>query len=214
MPRPAALPVPTRDQILDAAEAVFAARGFEASTIKDLAGAADVNSALLYYYFGDKERLYHAVLERVVHRISGQAAARLAAPGAPDERLRRFLLLQAELLSTDRHFWPLVLRELVDHGAEHAVEQIRIVAATVFRALCELIEEGQRNGVFRRELDPRFAAISSMSVVAHFFTARPAIGIFLGGTTDGPPPATVRAYAQHAAEYAVAALRAPTGGSR
>jgi TetR/AcrR family transcriptional regulator len=211
MAEPVPSAAPTRDQILQAAEAVFAAQGYDASTIKDLATAAKVNSALLYYYFGDKERLYRAVLDRLVRRIARRALARLELPGTLDERVRRFVLTQADLLATERHFWPLVLRELVDHAAAHAVEQIRLVAATLFRTLCEVIEEGQRTGAFRRDVDPRFAAISTVSVIAHFFTARPAIGVFLGGGTGGPAPDTVRAYAVHAADYVLAALRAPPG---
>jgi len=49
--------LPTRDLILDAAEQLFAAQGFTATTIKQIGRAAGVNSALLYYYFADKDRL-------------------------------------------------------------------------------------------------------------------------------------------------------------
>jgi hypothetical protein len=72
-----------------------------------------------------------------------------------------------------------------------------------------LIEEGQRAGVFRRDVDPRFAAISTISQVAYFFVARPAVRILLGTGPDGPAPEVVRAYASHAAEFALAALAAP-----
>lgn len=47
-------PTPTRDQILDASEALFARQGFRSTTIKEIASEAGVNSALLYYYFEDK----------------------------------------------------------------------------------------------------------------------------------------------------------------
>jgi TetR/AcrR family transcriptional regulator len=201
-------PTATPDQILDAAEALFARRGFAATTIKQIAGAAGVNSALLYYYFADKERLYRAALDRLVRRMFGRTAPRLDAAGRPEDRLRAFLEAQVEVLLSHPHLYPLILRELVDYGAAHAVEQIRLVAATAFRRLCAVIEEGQRGGVFRRELDPRFAAISSVSVILHFFTARPAIGIFLGYTTAGPPAEVTRAYARHAVDFALAALAA------
>ncbi len=207
MAQPAPSASQTREQILEAAERVFAVQGYEASSIKDLAAAARVNSALLYYYYGDKERLYRAVLERIVRRVERRALARLKRLGTPEERLRRFILTHTELLMRERHLWPLVLRELVDHAAVHAVDQIRLMAATLFRTLCEVIEEGQATGHFRAELDPRFAAISTISLVAHFFTARPVIGVFLGGGTDDPPPAIIRAYAVHAADYALGALR-------
>jgi AcrR family transcriptional regulator len=198
----------SRAAILDAAQARFALRGFDGTTIKEIAADAGVNSALLYYYFRDKERLYQAVLDRLVQDMVNRAVKRLEASGSPEARLRGFLELQGELFGAHPHFYPLILRELVDHAAAHAVRQIKLVAATMFRRLCEVIEEGQQSGVFRADLDPRFAAISSVAVVLHFFTARPAIGLFLGHSVKGPPPDVVRAYVRHAVEFALAALTA------
>jgi TetR/AcrR family transcriptional regulator len=199
----------TRDQILAAAEIRFAAQGFAATTIKDIAAQAGVNSALLYYYFRDKENLYQAVLDRLIREFVTRGMGKLEAPGGPDARLRAFLGLIGEVFGGDPHFYRLMLRELVDYGASHAVEQFKLISATMFRRLCELIEEGQRDGTFRADLDPRFAAISSVSAVAHFFTIRPMAGVFLGHTTKGPPPALVRAYLQHAGDFVLAALTPP-----
>jgi AcrR family transcriptional regulator len=198
-----------RTDILDAAQARFARQGFDGTTIKLIAADAGVNSALLYYYFRDKERLYQAVLDRLVQEMVRRGVRRLEAPGTSEERLRGFLELQGEILGGHPHFYPLLLRELVDHAAARAVEQIKLVAATMFRRLCEVVEQGQREGAFRADLDPRFAAISCVSMVAHFFTARPAIGLFLGHSTQGPPRAVVQAYLRHAADFAIAALSAP-----
>jgi TetR/AcrR family transcriptional regulator len=204
----------TRDQILDAAQASFAARGFVPTTIKDIAAAAGVNSALLYYYFRDKENLYRAVLARLIQGFVRRGVERLDAPGSPADRLRSFLELIGEAFGTDPHFYPLMLRELVDYSASHAVDQIKRVATTMFTRLCRVIEEGQRSGAFRADLDPRFAAISTVSVVAHFFTARPVVGLFLGYTVKGPPADVSRAYVGHAADFALAALARPVRRSR
>ncbi|MEP7176615.1 MAG: helix-turn-helix domain-containing protein, partial [Gemmatimonadales bacterium] len=56
----------TRDLILDAAERLFADQGFARTTIKQIGRQAGVNSALLYYYFADKDRLYREVLARFI----------------------------------------------------------------------------------------------------------------------------------------------------
>jgi TetR/AcrR family transcriptional regulator len=201
-----AQPLSTRDEILAAAQVCFAAQGFVATTIKDIAAQAGVNSALLYYYFRDKENLYRAVLDRLIRDFVSRGMATLDSPGTPDARLRAFLELIGEVFANHPQFYRLMLRELVDYAASHAVEQFKLVSTTMFRRLCELIEEGQRDGNFRAEVDPRFAAISSVSTVAHFFTIRPVAGVFLGHTSKGPPPTTVRAYLQHASDFALAAL--------
>lgn len=204
----------TREGILAAAQACFAAQGFVATTIKDIAAEAGVNSALLYYYFRDKENLYQAALDGLISEFVTRGMARLDAPGSPEARLRAFLAVIGDTFGSHPHFYRLMLRELVDYNASHAVEQFKLVSTTMYRRLCELIEEGQREGVFRADLDPRFGAISSVSAVAHFFTIRPIASVFLGHTTKGPPPHLVQAYLRHATDYALAALAAPTRAGR
>jgi AcrR family transcriptional regulator len=55
----------TRRQVLDAAEALFARRGFEAASLADIGEAAGVSRGTPSYFFGSKEELYRAVLERM-----------------------------------------------------------------------------------------------------------------------------------------------------
>jgi len=56
-----------RDRILDAAGELFAERGFDATTVRDICQAADANVAAVNYYFGDKQRLYVQAVVRA-HR--------------------------------------------------------------------------------------------------------------------------------------------------
>jgi TetR/AcrR family transcriptional regulator len=204
---------PTRDQILDAAEGLFAAQGFARTTIKQIGREAGVNSALLYYYFGDKERLYHEVLQRLMAGLVERTMSQLQGEGDPVTRLRRFVAAQAEVLASRPTFPKLIMRELVDHDASHAVTQVRQLSATSFRRLCELVQEGQRAKVFRPDLDPRFAAVSIVAQLAHFFMAWPAVRVLLDARPALPPAETVRDFARHAAEFALAALLVPAGAT-
>ena len=199
----------SRDQILDAAERLFAARGFARTTIKDIGSEAGLNSALLYYYFADKDELYREVLRRFVSRLVARTMSELTAAGSPDARLRALVTAQAELLLANPHFPRLMARELVESEGAHAVEQFHLLASTTFRRLCELIEEGQRAGIFRKHVDPRFAAISTISQVVYFFVARPAVRVLLKAGPEGPSPKVVRDFARHAADFALAALAQP-----
>ena len=201
----------TPTQILDAAERLFAERGFARTTIKAIAREAGVNSALLYYYFADKERLYREVLKRLMEKLVQHTSSRLQAGGTPEARLLAFVGAQAEVLAANPNLPRLLVRELAESDAVHAVEQIQHIAATTFTRLCDLVREGQKAGAFRPELDPRFAAISIVAQVAYFFVARPAVRILLAAGPDGPSPEVVRAYARHAAGFALAALTVPAG---
>jgi hypothetical protein len=71
-----------QDRILDAAEELFAQHGLYGVTIRDVAGRAKVDTALLHYYFGTKNGLFDAVLLRraeVLNKARGEALQRCEA---------------------------------------------------------------------------------------------------------------------------------------
>ncbi len=203
-----------RDQILDAAEQLFARQGYAATTIKQIGTAAGVNSALLYYYFGDKGTLYEEVLRRLITHLAAAAGERLGASGGPADGVRAFVAAQVEVMSANPSLPKLLVREMVDHDAEHAQRFIVETIAVVFRRLCDTIRDGQRAGIFRREVRPEFAAISIVSQVVYLFVARPAAALLLGHRDRALPQATVREFAEHAATFALAALAAPDARGR
>lgn len=200
-------PAPARDLILDAAELLFATRGFSATTIKQIAAAADVNSALLYYYFENKETLYRETLNRILSAMTGGGLEMLDHPPSPAEGVRALVRFQSAFLSSRPHLPRLIAREFAGQETTTALPSFGEQLGTLFRRLCETIREGQRQGDFRRDLVPEFAAISTISQVAYFHIGRPAVTRLLGHEPDGPPPAVVSEFARHAAEFALAALR-------
>ncbi len=62
--KPSRDPAATKLRILDAAEALFMERGFEATSLRAITAAAGVNLAAVNYHFGSKEELFQAVLTR------------------------------------------------------------------------------------------------------------------------------------------------------
>lgn len=89
----------TKDRILDAAEALFADRGFAATSMRQITAAADANLAAVNYHFGSKEGLFGAVFARRITPVNEQRLVLLdelesrAAPGAPvlEDVLEAFL---------------------------------------------------------------------------------------------------------------------------
>ena len=205
---PAVAPPAADTRILDAAETLFARQGFAATTIKAIGAEAGVNPALLYYYFPDKARLYHAVLERRIGGFSRGALAALPADLPPLEAISRLLRGYSAMMQQAPVFPRLLARELADHEAEHALPMIRQLAAGIFQRLCDLIRAGQRRGEIRAELEPRFAAVSTVAQLAWFHVAQPAVAVLLGHAGRIPPKEQDR-FTEHAVGYALAALTPP-----
>lgn len=80
MPRPKR---PTKEKIMDAAERLFARRGFHGTSVREITGEAGVDLALVNYHFGSKKELLAAVIERRGQILNEARLQRLA-----DERLR------------------------------------------------------------------------------------------------------------------------------
>src|SRR3954467_15790327 len=76
------------EQSLAAAHTLFAERGYAAVTMDEVAAEVGVTKPLLYNYFGNKEGLYAACMERAGDALSATIAASVAATGSPEEALR------------------------------------------------------------------------------------------------------------------------------
>ena len=196
----------SRELILDAAEDLFATKGFSATTIKQIAAAANVNSALLYYYFENKETLYRETVRRILSTMAGQGLELLGHAGSPADGVRALVRFQSAFLASRPHLPRLIAREFAGHETTNAIPLFGELLATLFRRLCEIIREGQRSHEFRNDLTPEFAAISTISQVAYLHIGRPAVTRLLGYGPDGPPGEIMADFARHAADFALAAL--------
>ncbi len=86
----------TQDRLLDAAERLFAERGYDAVSIREIAGTADVNVAAVNYHFQGKLNLYQEVLRRrIVPKRDKLLAALDAVEAAPDDAPRLEMMIRA-----------------------------------------------------------------------------------------------------------------------
>jgi AcrR family transcriptional regulator len=136
----------TAENILEAAAEVFAEKGYDGARVDELARAAGVNKATLYYQIGDKEALYHAVLERVFRRTADEVEAAIAECGDCEEQIRRFITVFAEATGNSRYMSPILLREVASGGKnlpDAAVWQMGRVLGALSGALARGVAEGR-----------------------------------------------------------------------
>jgi len=77
-----------REQLLDVGRRLFAERGFEGTSIEEIAAQAGVSKPVVYEHFGGKEGLYAVVVDREVERLLGMAT-RIRAASTPGRSSRR-----------------------------------------------------------------------------------------------------------------------------
>jgi AcrR family transcriptional regulator len=81
----------TRDRLLRAALEVFAERGYEAATIREICGRAEANVAAVHYHFGDKRKLYQAIYGTLFETLRERRTSFLPPEAPADERLRVYI---------------------------------------------------------------------------------------------------------------------------
>lgn len=153
----------SRDAIFNAAADLFSRHGFDGVTVDDIAKAAGVNRAMLYYHFSDKLHLYRDIVCRVLDEAGERVTAVVAQPITAPEKLERFVEGFVALADARPYLPPLMLRE-ISEGALHFDAEILTRMRTVFLAFGRVLSEGQRAGVFR-DVNPVLAYMSVLGPV-------------------------------------------------
>jgi AcrR family transcriptional regulator len=148
--------------IVEAAGRLFGERGYEATRLEDVAGAAGVTKPILYRHFDSKQALYLALLER--HRDDlGTFAGVIPAQGSPEERLRAVLELWFAYVEVHSYAWKMLFR---DTGGGPEIHRFRLEVHGRARAvLVEMIRSLSEVPIPRRELEP-LAELMSMGMAS------------------------------------------------
>ena len=148
-------PEQTRREILEAATAEFSEKGFAGGRVDDIAARMRTTKRMIYYYFGGKDELYRAVLERAYARIRAQEQAAHFEELQPEEALRAIIGHNFDYHFEHPEFVRLVMNENVHHGEHIArIESMKQRNQSVIEQLREILHKGVAQGVFRAGIDP------------------------------------------------------------
>ena len=148
-------PEANRAGIIAAAIDEFAARGFKGASMDAIAARTHTTRALINYYFGSKEKLYLAVLERVYGEIR-EAEAKLDLDHlAPADAVRRIVEFTYNYYIANQGFVRLVVAENQARGRHlRKSKAMRTLNRPIIERLARVIERGQADGIFRSGVDP------------------------------------------------------------
>ena len=108
------------EQTLEVAHALFAERGFADVTMDEIAAAVGVTKPLLYNYFGNKERLYIACLERAGDSLTTTVGEAIADTDSPGDALASGVRAFFAFLDSDRAAWAVLFDETLPGSGEVA----------------------------------------------------------------------------------------------
>lgn len=145
----------TRAKIVAAATREFTEKGLSGARVDAIAERTAINKQLIYYYFGNKEGLYRAVLEHAYGHIRMSEAAVNLDALPPAEALRQHVRDTFDYHNGHPEFVRLVMNENIHQGAHIGkLESIKTRSRTVIATMEKLLERGVAAGVFRPDIDP------------------------------------------------------------
>lgn len=154
-----------KQHILNAAIELFAEKGFEGSSIRDLAARADVNVAMVNYYFGSKEKLFETIVEYRATFMRGkldeiEADTTLNEIGKIDAIIENYV---AKILSQPS-FHRILYQELLKEEREALHENIIRIFVQNTHTLRNIIEKGIRKKIFRK-VDPELTMATLIGTI-------------------------------------------------
>src|ERR671917_322831 len=150
--------VQRRRQLLDIGRELFAQRGFEATSVEELAAHAVVSKPVVYEHFGGKEGLYAAVVDGEMAQLLERFESALSSGGQPRELLERAALVLLDYIEEDTDGFRVLTRDApLTSGTGTFSSLIGEVARRVEHIL------GQQFG--DRGYDPQLAQLYSQALV-------------------------------------------------
>jgi TetR/AcrR family transcriptional regulator len=156
----------TRETILVAAQDEFARKGLSGGRVDEIARRARVNKRMIYHYFGSKQGLYLAALERVYEDLRGSERTLELADLDPEAAIRRLIEFNFDYCRHHPELISLINNENL-HRARHLRQskKIRQLHSPFVRLIGDILKRGVAQRVFRPGLDPvnLYVSIAAMS---------------------------------------------------
>ena len=161
-----------RKEIFDASVHLFLDKGFNETSMREIAKAAGVGKSTLYDYFNSKDEILISYFEDEIQKITARAQQINQQDLSVSEKLRQIMEMHLAYLVDNRLLY-LKLTVEAQRLALGSQQQIQVARHAYQDMLRSLIEEGIQKGEFR-EINPLFAARSIFTLLSTaVFTSRP-----------------------------------------
>ena len=156
----------TRQEILDAAEALFAERGYAAASMREIARRAKTSQALIHHHFGTKEKLYAAMKQRFTDRYNVERPT-----------LSSAVLDPAFMISVVRGYFEFLsahpnLSRLTAWARLEGDEQAWGASDGIWQRAGEWVRRAKRAGVVRADVDEKLLLVIGSALVQHWVDHR------------------------------------------
>ena len=194
----------TRDQILDEALRCFAERGYEGTSLNDIAAGVGIRRPSLLHHFPSKESLYGDVFERLISEWLERLETAITTQATGWDKAELVLRAGLDLFADTPDYVRIMRREALDGGVHLGID-LSGVLRPLFDGAAAYLESQMDSGVFRR-LDSRQLLITGYGAILSYFSDAPFIDGLLDA--DAMDRENVERHREHVIAFFKAALLA------
>lgn len=141
-------------QIIQTAEVLFAERGFDGTSVRDIADEAGINVAMISYYFGSKEKLMEALFELRVGTIQSRVESLLKNDSlTPIEKVNMLIDEHIDRVMETQCFSKIMIGIQVTSNNPAILKVANDVKVRMAKLVNEIIKDGQKKGLFKKKVD-------------------------------------------------------------
>jgi AcrR family transcriptional regulator len=141
-------------QLLDTAEKLFSQKGFDGTSVRDIAEAAGINTAMISYYFGSKEKLMEEIFERKSLYLVENVEMLLHNDALnPFQKMYALVDIFIDNILQRRTFHRILLSEQVINQNPTIIQMLEKLKTRNSESVNELIKLGQKKGLFKKNID-------------------------------------------------------------
>lgn len=139
-------------QILEVAETLFAEKGFDGTSIRDISKIAKINIAMISYYFGSKERLLQSLIVFKTTDLKSQLENLLLEDLEPIEKVNKLIEIYINRINNNKGIYRILHFEFNSKKREQNLMAFNEFRKGNLKYLEAIIHEGQQKGIFRKDV--------------------------------------------------------------
>ncbi|MEY4012328.1 MAG: hypothetical protein RIT22_1452 [Bacteroidota bacterium] len=160
-------------QILEVAETLFAEKGFEGTSIRDISKIAKINIAMISYYFGSKGRLLESLLFYRTSDLKSQLDHLILEEIAPIDKINKLIELYISRINKNKGIYRIIHFEFNSDKRAKSLSAFAELKKGNLKTLETIIEEGQKKGVFKKEVIVPLLTPTILGTFFHFQMNKP-----------------------------------------
>ncbi|MDB5396340.1 MAG: transcriptional regulator, TetR family [Rhodospirillales bacterium] len=158
-------PVSRREDILAISARLFAERGFDRTTMREIAAEAGIQAASLYHHFATKDDILHAVIRDFLQGLPKAYRDIIAENPGPDRVIRVFVAFALHIALENSVVLSIVIRERKALAGHAGFAYVEATMREVRAIWLEMFQKGAAQGVFRQDLNPHVVIRMMMDLV-------------------------------------------------